>query len=83
MYFGGGAILDGKPLEEHINHKKVVPAFDEFIQCIKNGILVDKKIYENTEVSFNKFITSILAKVLSYKVTKRLKKYGYNIKELI
>lgn len=74
---GGGAILDGQPLEKHMNHKKVVPAFDKFIQYINNGEHSPNNLYKDIEIKMPKFITVILSKILTFKVKSNLKKYGY------
>ncbi|NLZ76299.1 MAG: hypothetical protein GX914_07330 [Erysipelotrichia bacterium] len=80
---GGGAILDGQPLEKHLNHKKVVPLFDQFIYCIEKGISASKELYEKAEVAIPKCITYLISKALTYKVIKSLKKYGHNPDDLI
>ena len=80
---GGGAILDGQPLEKHLNHRKVVPLFDQFISCIGKGVFAPKELYEKGEVAIPKCITYVLSKALTSKVVKNLKKYDHNPSDLI
>ncbi|HQB31819.1 MAG TPA: hypothetical protein PLI19_00675 [Erysipelotrichaceae bacterium] len=75
---GGGAILDGQPLERHLNHRKVIPLFDKFIHYIEKGALIEEDLSGQGELAMPKFITCILSKVLSYKVKKHLKEYGHS-----
>ncbi|MGI6608298.1 MAG: hypothetical protein ACOX1F_04885 [Erysipelotrichaceae bacterium] len=79
----GGAILDGQPLEKHLNHKKTVPCFNQFIQCIKKGIPASEQLYKETEPAIPVFVTYILAKVLTFRVSKHLKEYGHNPNDLL
>ncbi len=77
---GGGAILDGKPLERHMNRKKIVPAFDHFIRHIQEGAHSPDSLYEKAQSPLPKIITRMIAKILSAKVEKNLKRYGHNPK---
>ncbi len=80
---GGGAILDGQPLEKHLNQKKVVPLFDEFIQCIDKGVMASENLYKDSEMPIPRLITHIISKALTYRVTKHLKEYGHHPDDLI
>lgn len=82
-YMGGfvmglGPLLNGKPLKEHINAKKVVPAFDKFLEHIKLGEASPDKLYYDIEMK----VPSIMARLLAYRmrrsVDKKLKQYGFN-----
>ncbi len=75
---GGGAILNGKPLERHMSRKKIVPAFDQFIRHIQNGTHSPDSLYENAQSPPPKIIIRMIAKILSAKVEKNLKRYGHN-----
>lgn len=75
---GTGAMLDGNPLEKHISSGKVVPAFDEFTQNIAKGEQSPDCIYKDAQPPPGKLTTSIFAKLLSYMVVRRIKKYGHN-----
>lgn len=77
---GGGAILDGKPLEKHMNRKKIVPAFDQFIRHIQTGTSSPDSLYEQAQSPPGKIITGIIAKLLTSKVERNLKKYGHDPK---
>ncbi|MGI6509210.1 MAG: NAD(P)H-dependent oxidoreductase [Erysipelotrichaceae bacterium] len=74
----GGAILDGQPLENHLNHKKVVPLFDEFTNCIYKREFACERLYKEAEKHIPELITFLISKALTYKVNKHLKGYGHN-----
>lgn len=75
---GGGAMLDGKPLENHINKKKIVPAFDQFIKHVAEGSPSPDSLYEQAQTPPGKLITFIFSKFLTSMVVKNLKKYGHD-----
>ena len=75
---GGGAMLDGQPLEKHLNHKKVVPAFDQFVKHIEAGIPSPDSLYEQAQPAPGKLITRIFARLLTFMVVKNLKKHGHD-----
>lgn len=76
---GGGAMLNGKPLENHINKKTVVKAFDDFIGNIEQGLESPKSLYYDAEGSMNLLITRIIAFFMNRMVKKNLKSYGYSL----
>lgn len=73
---GVGAMLDGKPLEKHMNRRTVVPAFNKFIQNISEGIQSPDSLYIKAQSPPGKLTTRIFAKFLTFLVEKNLKKYG-------
>lgn len=75
---GGGAMLDGKPLENHMSRKKVVPAFDQFIKHIAEETSSPDSLYEQAQTPPGKVITRILSKFLTSMVVKNLKKHGHD-----
>ena len=75
---GGGAMLDGKPLEQHLNRKKIVPAFDLFIQHIAEGSPSPDSLYEQAQIPPGKIMTRVFAKILSFMVVRRIKKFGHD-----
>lgn len=77
---GGGAILDGRPLERHMNRKKIVPAFDQFIRHIAEGHPSHNSLYEKAQSPPGKIITGIIARLLTFRVEKNLKNYGHDLK---
>ncbi len=77
---GGGAILDGKPLEHHMNRKKIVPAFDQFIRHIAEGRSSPDSLYEQAQSPPGKIISGIIARLLTFRVDKNLKNYGHDPK---
>lgn len=77
---GGGAVLNGKPLERHMSRKKIVPALDQFIRHIQEGTHSPDSLYEKAQSSPPKIITRMIAKILSAKVEKNLRRYGHDPK---
>lgn len=75
---GGGAILDGKPLENIIGAKKMVPAVNEFIENIKNSRNSPEELYMNALMKMPAIITKLLAFMMTKSIKKVIKK-----KELI
>lgn len=75
---GGGAMLDGQPLEKHMSHRKVVPAFDQFIQHIAEGAPSPDSLYEQAQPAPGKLVTRIFAHLLTFMVVKKLRKHGYD-----
>jgi multimeric flavodoxin WrbA len=75
---GGGAMLDGQPLEKHMSHRKVVPAFDQFIQHIAKGAPSPDSLYEQAQPAPGKLVTRIFAHLLTFMVVKKLRKHGYD-----
>ena len=77
---GGGAMLDGKPLENHMGSKKVVPAFDRFILHIAEGSPSPDSLYRDSQSPPGKIVTRFFASLLSSITVKRIKKYGHDPK---
>lgn len=75
---GVGAMLDGSPLEKHMNHKKIVPAFDLFMRNIQEGVLSPDSLYEQAQKPPGKITTRLFASLLSSMVARRLKKFGHD-----
>lgn len=75
---GGGAVLDGKPLERHMSRKKIVPAFDQFIRHIAEGLPSPDSLYEEAQSPPGIIITRMIAKLLTCKVEKKLREYGHD-----
>ncbi|MGI6091064.1 MAG: hypothetical protein ACOYEL_06740 [Saccharofermentanales bacterium] len=77
---GCGAMLDGKPLEKHMNRKTVVPAFDQFIRHIAAGTTSPSCLYEQAQSPPGKIMTQVFAKLLTFMVEKSIKKHGHDPK---
>jgi hypothetical protein len=77
---GCGAMLDGKPLEKHMNRKTVVPAFAQFILHIKEGTPSSDSLYEQAQSPPGKLMTRIFASLLTFMVEKHIKKCGHDPK---
>jgi hypothetical protein len=75
---GGGAMLNGQPLEKHMNRRKIVPAFDAFIQHVASGSPSPDALYEQAQKAPGRIITYILSKMLTLMVDKNIKKYGHD-----
>lgn len=77
---GGGAILDGKPLEKIIGAKRMVPAVNRFIEHIKRGEKSDDELYKSAAMKFPPFLTRVLVFVLNMKVRQEFRKKGVKYK---
>lgn len=75
---GVGAMLDGQPLEKHIRHKTLVPAFETFVDHIRQGISSPDSLYEEAQVPPGKILTFLFSKLLTSMVIKQVKKYGHD-----
>lgn len=75
---GGGAMLDGRPLEKHMRRRKVVPAFHQFIRHITEGSPSPDSLYEKAQPPPGRLTTRIFAGLLTYIVEKNLKKQGHD-----
>ncbi len=73
---GGGAMLDGRALEKHLSSKKVVPAFDAFTQHILEGEPSPDVLYTQAQTPPGIVMTHVFARLLSFLVTRKLKKQG-------
>lgn len=78
---GLGPLLNGKPLENHINAKKIVPAFHEFLKHVKEGEYSPEQLYINAELKVPSIVTRVLAFSMSKKIDKNLKKHGFDCKQ--
>ncbi|NMD37772.1 MAG: hypothetical protein GYA87_03715 [Christensenellaceae bacterium] len=75
---GVGAMLDGNPLEKHMDRKTIVPAFDMFIQHIAEGSPSPDSLYEQAQKPPSKIMTYVFSKLLTFLVVKRIKKHGHD-----
>lgn len=78
---GFGPLLNGKPLEEHIFAKKIVPAFQQFLDHIKNGEESPRKIYLDIEKKFPSLLLKILSLGMNKSINKNLQKHGFDYKQ--
>lgn len=69
---GGGATLDGQPLDKILGAKKMVPAVDKFIEHIQNDEQSPEELYKNATMKIPYLITKMLSIVLSNNVKKSL-----------
>ena len=75
---GSGAMLDGRPLEKHMGRKKVVPAFDRFVQHIAAGSPSPDSLYEQAQTAIGSMMTHVFARLLTFMVVRRIKKHGHD-----
>ena len=73
---GGGAVLDGKPLDNVIGAKKMVPAVERFIENICDDKISPPELYQNAAVRMPVLISRILAAAMNRKIKKDLKSHG-------
>lgn len=78
---GMGPLLNGKPLEDHMNAKKLVPAFQQFLEHIKNGEESPDQLYCDVEIKVPSLMARFLAYGMNRRISKNLKKFGFNYKQ--
>lgn len=81
-YMGGfvlgmAPMLDGRPLEKHVNAKKAVPAFGAFIDHIRNGEASPDKLSYDAQYRMPPLLTRILAWMMCRNIDKNLKQHGF------
>ena len=79
---GGGAALNGQPLEKILGAKKIVPAVNTFIEHIKNDEEASKNLYKDAEMKIPYLITKMILIMMNKNIKKDLNKRGidYNQK---
>lgn len=75
---GGGAMLDGQPLEKHMSARRVVPAFAAFAGHIALGEPSPDSLYMAAQPAPGKLFARVGAFMLTAMVNRRLKKHGYH-----
>ncbi len=75
---GGGAVLNGQPLEKIMGAKKMVPAVNAFIDHIIKDEHSSEALYKNAAMKIPSFITRILAPVMTRQIKKRFAAEGIN-----
>lgn len=78
---GMGPILNGKPLENHIYAKKIVPAFQQFLEHMKKREESPDKLYYDVEMKIPFLIMKFLSYGMNSRINKNLKKHGFDYKQ--
>ncbi len=73
---GGGAMLDGQPLEKHLSHKRMVPAFERFTQHVMAGEPSPDSLYERANGPMPGLVARLVARMLNRTVDRRLRDLG-------
>lgn len=87
MIYKGGFILtmapllNGKPLEDYIFSKKVVPTFNRFIASIQMGATSPDSLYQDLEPKMPLLVTRLFALFLSHAMDSKARKNGFNPKQ--
>lgn len=81
-YMGGfvlglAPMLDGKPLENHFNAKKAVPAFRTFLEHIRNGEMSPDQLSYDAQFRMPRLLLRFLAWRMCRRVDMNLKKHGF------
>lgn len=77
---GGGAVLDGRPLDQAIGAKKIVPAVNMFIQHIAKGEESPEALYMDASMKVPYLLAVFLSRYLTYSNKKQFKKKGIDYK---
>jgi NADPH-dependent FMN reductase. len=74
---GLGPTLDGKPLEKHMNAKKVVPAFEQFLEHIQKGEQSPDQLYHDAEMKVPSLLARFMVHTMIKRLDKNLKTFGF------
>lgn len=77
---GGGAVLNGQPLEKVIGAKRIVPAVHEFIQCISSDKVSPSQLYRAAAVPMPEIMARILAWAMCRNLRKKFEQQGIDYK---
>jgi multimeric flavodoxin WrbA len=77
---GGGAVLDGRPLDQAIGAKKIIPAVNMFIQHIAKGEESPDSLYIDASTKVPYLLALFLSRYLTHTIKKQFKKKGINYK---
>ncbi len=77
---GGGAYLNGQPLEKIMGANKMVPVVNAFIENIKKNETSSEELYKNAAMKIPCFIARLLAFSLSRSIKKDLTSKGIDYK---
>lgn len=78
---GMGPLLNGRPLDNHLNARKIVPAFNDFLAHIKMGEKSPAKLYYDIEPKLPLIIVGLFARMMNKMIDKNLKKHGFDYKQ--
>ncbi len=70
---GGGAVLNGQPLNKVIGARKIIPAVHTFIEHILADEASPSELYQKAEAKIPAVFTFMLSKVMNMKIRKMLK----------
>lgn len=70
---GGGAVLNGQPLNKVIGAKKMIPAIDTFIKHILADEVSPAELYQKAEVKMPVVITFMLSGMMNLRIRKIVK----------
>ncbi len=77
---GGGAVLNGQPLDKIIGAKKIVPAVNKFIKNIKNNEDSPEELYKDATMKMPALATMILAFMMNQHIKRSFTKRGIDYK---
>lgn len=78
---GLGAILDGKPLTNLPNSKRVMKQLNQFFRYIKKDETAPREVYLKAQFRVPAFIYGIMAKGMNRIIDRDLKKHGIDVKQ--
>lgn len=78
---GFGAILDGKPLTNLPNSKRVIKQLKQFFQHIEKDETAPPEVYLKARFKVPGFIYGIMAKGMNRHIDNDLKKHGIDVKQ--
>lgn len=78
---GLGAMLNGKPLDQLVNGKKVEKNFNLFLQHIREGSHSPDTLYQSCQIKTPGFVYRILSRFMNQKIDKDLKEKGIDAQQ--
>lgn len=78
---GLGAILDGKPLTNLPNSKRVMKQLNQFFRYIEKDETAPREVYLKAQFRVPAFIYGIMAKGMNRIIDRDLKKHGIDVKQ--
>ncbi len=77
---GGGAVLDGRPLDKAIGANKIIPAVHQFIKNIAMGVESPEELYKAAAMKVPYPLAVILSRLMTARIKKLYREKGINYK---
>ena len=75
---GGGAMLDGQPLEKHFSARRAVPAFEAFCAHAAAGTASPDALYLKANRPLSPLAARLFSLMLNGMVSRRIRRFGHD-----